>query len=144
MHFVEIDHATRRKMDGALFSEETWSHKLFNWTVGVNENNSAAYYGMIAFGISPDGKYFDAMHVVYRIDFKLLPRQIITQNKHSILHVFGLVSWTTTSEHMQPAKISTHTVKLLENFFRFKAMEGFYKEGIIDSINYVNQIDEIA
>ena len=34
-------------------------------------------------------------------------------------------------------------LKRIQNFFRFKALEGFYKEGLIDEINVVPSIEDL-
>lgn len=127
-------------MEGVLFVEETWEYKILEWKFNTG-SDSGALYGMMAFGKSPDKKYFDCMYVVYTMDFKISKREIITEKKHTIL--FGIYSWTTEDVERSDRKIGTKSAKALQNFFRLKALQGFYKEGVTESICYVDSLDDI-
>ncbi|WAR16213.1 hypothetical protein MAR_030807 [Mya arenaria] len=128
-----IDIATRRKMEGILFSREAWKHELIEWKINTG-NESGSRYGMIAFCKSPDGLFLDCMCVLYKMNFKVSPQRLIKTRDKSAL--FGLITWTTTEEQVQERTLGAYSIKRLKNFFRLKALKGFYHEGIIDSIDY--------
>ncbi|XP_061195793.1 uncharacterized protein LOC133204027 [Saccostrea echinata] len=130
----------RQKMEGILFSDEAWEYKIMEWKFNQGANSSARY-GMMALGRSPDLKYIDCMYVLYKMDFKIAPEEIVTEKTDSWL--WGLVSWTTEERECKERNLGSKSVKALQNFFRLKALEGFYKEGLIESINYVPSIEEI-
>lgn len=89
---------------------------------------------MIAFGKSKDGKEIDCMYILYKMDFRLAPKEIVTTKKHSLL--FGLINWNTISKETEESCLDFKMVEDLQNFFRLKALKGFYNEGLIDKINY--------
>ena len=97
---------------------------------------------MIAFGKSKDGKFVDCMYCLYKLDFKVAPERIITTKQHSVL--WGLVKWESVEERVQERVLGVKSLKRIKNFFRFKALEGFYKEGLIDRINVVPSIEDVA
>ncbi|XP_052764217.1 uncharacterized protein LOC128206091 [Mya arenaria] len=130
---------TRKKMNGVLFSDGSWEHKVVDWNFSPGKT-SGSRYGMLAFGKSADAKYVDAMFVMYKMDFKISPKVIVTEKQNSAL--FGFIKWTSKEEHLEETKLGPGTIKRLQNFFRVKALEGFYNEGIIDEINYTATLDE--
>jgi len=67
---------------------------------------------------------------------------MVSTTQHSLL--WGLVNWQTTDVHYEDKPLGQKTIKRMQNFFRMKALEGFYKEGVIDSINYVESMDAIT
>lgn len=92
---------------------------------------------MIAFGKSKDGHEIDCMYILYKMDFNLAPRQIATKKEHSLL--FGLINWNTIGKGTEEEScLDLKMVEDLQNFFRLKALKGFYNEGLIDRINYVD------
>lgn len=127
-------------MEGILFTDESWDYKMVEWKFNKGEN-SGARYGMMAFGRSPDLKYVDSMYVLYKMDFKIAPKNIVTVKEDSWL--FGLFSWTTSSSEKVEQSLGSNSIKKLQNFFRLKALEGFYKEGLIETINYVDSLDQL-
>lgn len=138
--FIGIDQKTRLKMEGILFTDESWDYKLVEWKFNKAEN-SGARYGMMAFGRSPDMKYVDSMYVLYKMDFKIAPKDYVTKKEDSWL--FGLFSWITISSEKEEQSLGSNSIKKLQNFFRLKALEGFYKEGLIETINYVDSLDQL-
>lgn len=128
-------------MEGVLFSKGGWEHRLIEWKINIGSANSGARYGMIAFGRSSDGKEVDCMYILYKMNFKIKPRKIVDQKEHSLL--FGLINWTTECKTEEEGAFGFDSVKKIQNFFRLKAMQGFYKEGMIDKINYVKSIDDV-
>lgn len=81
------------------------------------------------------------MYVMYKMDFKLAPREWVNKKKHSVLG--GLLSWTTRKVVKEERSIGTETIKNIQNFFRLKALEAFQREGLIKSINYVQSLEDV-
>ncbi|XP_061182538.1 uncharacterized protein LOC133190871 [Saccostrea echinata] len=135
-----IDDDVRLKMEGILYAKESWEYKIVEWKFNKGDN-SGARYGMVAFGRSPDGMYVDCMYVMYKMDFKIAPKVIVTEKKHSAW--WGLKTWTTRRVETEERNLGTKTIKVLQNFFRLKALEGFYKEGLIERINYVPSLEDV-
>lgn len=104
-------------------------------------DDSGARYGMIAFGKSKDQKYVDCMYVLYKMDFKVAPQAIVTKKEHS--WIFGLFKYSTEEVEYVERTLGSKSIQAMQNFFRVKALEGFYKEGLIESINYVNSLEDI-
>ena len=126
-----IDEKTRKKMEGILLSVE-WAHKVVEFKYNCKSSGYGARYGMIAFGKSRDGKFVDCMYCIYKLDFKVAPRIITTQPS-----LWGLLTGQTVEEQEKKRSLDFKSLKRIQNFFRFKALEGFYKEGLIDKINVV-------
>lgn len=132
-----IDSQMRKKMNAIGFAG-TWDNKIVEWKFNADET-SAARYGMLAFGKSSDEKYIDCMYLLYKIDFNLAPTERVTTDSM----YYGLMAWTTTTVHKESRKLGLDNIKQLQNFFRLKALNGFYNEGVIDRINYVRSIEDI-
>ena len=135
-----IDEEMRKKMNGIEWASE-WAYKVMEFKYN-SSSDSSARYGMIAFGKSKDGKFVDCMYCLYKLDFKVAPERIITKKEHSVL--WGLVKWESVEERVQKRVLGVKSLKRIKNFFRFKALEGFYKEGLIDRINVVPSIEDVA
>ena len=135
-----IDEEMRKKMNGIEWAGE-WAYKVMEFKYNASSDSSARY-GMIAFGKSKDGKFVDCMYCLYKLDFKVAPERIITTKHHSSL--WGLIKWQTVGEKEQERVLGVKPLKRIQNFFRFKALEGFYKEGLIDEINVVPSIEDLA
>ena len=135
-----IDEEMRKKMNGIEWASE-WAYKVMEFKYN-SSSDSSARYGMIAFGKSKDGKFVDCMYCLYKLDFKVAPERIITTKQHSVL--WGLIKWETVEERVQKRVLGVKSLKRIKNFFRFKALEGFYKEGLIDQINVVPSIEDLA
>lgn len=120
-------------MNGIIFAEGNWENKIIEWKFNAKKTSNARY-GMIAFGKSKDGQEIDCMYILYKMDFKLAPRKITTKKEHSLL--FGLINWNTISKETEESCLDFKMVEDLQNFFRLKALKGFYNEGLIDKINY--------
>lgn len=134
-----IDEGMRKKMNGIQWASE-WSYKVVEFKYNA-ANDSGARYGMIAFGKSKDGKFVDCMYCLYKLDFKVAPERIVTKKEHSVL--WGLCKWETVEEKIQERVLGVKSLKRIKNFFRFKALEGFYQEGLIDQINVVPSIEDV-
>lgn len=135
-----IDDALRLKMNGILYTEKSWEYKMVEWKF-KKADESGARYGMIAFGRSKDQQYVDCMYVLYKMDFKVAPQQIVTKKEHSWL--WGLLNYSTEKIEYVERTLGSKSIQAMQNFFRVKALEGFYKEGLIESVNYVNSLEDI-
>lgn len=135
-----IDEEMREKMNGIQWAKE-WSHKIMEFKYNA-ANDSGARYGMIAFGKSEDGQFVDCMYCLYKLDFKLASEKTITTKEHSVL--WGLLKWQTVKEVVKEAMIDVELLKRIKNFFRFKALRGFYDEGLIDQMNVVPSIEDVV
>lgn len=129
----------RKKMNGIEFAAE-WAYKVIEFKYN-KKDNSGARYGMVAFGKSEDKKSIDCMYVLYKMDFKVAPQEIVTTKDHSLF--WDLCKWQTTETKIVKRTLGVKSIKLLQNFFRVKALQGFYKEGLIDTINYVPSIEDV-
>ncbi|KAH3795179.1 hypothetical protein DPMN_148727 [Dreissena polymorpha] len=135
-----IDEGTRKKMNSVFFAKGGWEHKLMEWKM-VKGDDAVARYGMIAFGRSPDKEFVDCMFVIYKLDFKIAPKVIVTENKHSMF--FDFIKWTIHTQETEEQTLGVRTIKAFQNFVRSKALKGFVEEGLIEQINYVGSLDEI-
>ena len=118
----------------------SWSYQIYEFKYNKGDT-SGARYGMVAFSKSTDRKFIDFMYVLYKMDFKLAPQEIVTTNSHSML--WGIVTWQTTKREYVERTLGVKPIKQIQNFFRVKALQHFYNEGLIDRINYVPSIEEI-
>ena len=134
-----IGEEARKKMDGSLYASD-WEYKIVDFKYNPS-SDSGARYGMIAFGKSKDGMFVDCMYCLYKLDFKVAPTKIIKKER-SIF--WGLVKWETVENRVQESELGVKSLKRIQNFFRVKALEGFYKEGLIDKINVVPSIDDVV
>lgn len=135
-----IDEKQRKKMNGVLFGGDTWDHKIFDWKLEDKGYKANARYCMIAFGKSSDGNYVDCVYVLYKMELEI-PKEIVVKERHS--HLFGLLQWTTTSVRENKSMLEMKRNKEYKNFFRLKALQGFYNEGLMDRINYVPSLDKV-
>jgi len=136
-----VDTKIRKKLNGILITDKSWKEKIIEWNFDKGQN-SEARYGMIALAKSPDGKYVDSMYVMYKLDFKIAPKREVTETKKKYL--WGLFSTTHVDVQVIERSVGALELTRLQNLFRLKAMEGFYKEGFIKSINYVDSLDAIT
>ncbi|CAG2189708.1 unnamed protein product [Mytilus edulis] len=90
-----INDNIRKKMEGVLFVNDTWEYKILEYKFNTGKD-SGAKYGLIAFGKSPDQKYYDCMYVLYNMDFRVAKKTEFVEKKHRFL--WGLFSWTTTDK----------------------------------------------
>ncbi|XP_028411151.1 uncharacterized protein LOC114533757 [Dendronephthya gigantea] len=123
-----IDADARKKMDGIRWTDE-WAYKIIELKYNNSSSDSSARYGMIAFSKSNDGGIVrvDCMYCLYKLDFDVAPQRIVT----------------TAEETLQESVPGIKSPWRIKNFFRYKALEGFYKEGLIDRINIVPSIEDV-
>ena len=133
-----IDKELRLKLNGIKWTDQ-WSHKIFEFKYNKGDT-SGARYGMVAFGKSADRKFIDCKYVLYKMDFKIAPQVIVTKIYHNLCN---LLKWQTTEREYVERTLGVKSIKQLQNFFRVKALQHFYNEGLIDSINYVPSIEDI-
>ena len=134
-----IDKELREKLNGIKWNDH-WSHKIYEFKYKKGAA-SGARYGMLAFAKSTNRKFIDLSYVLYKMDFKIAPQEIVTKNSHSAL--WGLVTWQTTEREYVERTLGIKFIKQIKNFFMVKALQRFYNEGLIDRINYVPSIEEI-
>jgi hypothetical protein len=140
-HFLTgITETDRNKWNGIHFAEK-WTSKIVEWKFNADTADESgvqgARYGIIAFAKSPDGKYVDCNLAIYKLDFRVAPKLLLKEN--SIL--WGLYVWSTVEKHEIDRSISKDEIAKFQNFFRYKALNEFKKEGIIDRISYSNRIE---
>lgn len=135
-----IDDALRKKMNGMLFADTSWEYQFVEWNF-KKADDSGAKYGMIAFGRSKDQQYVDCMYVLYNMDFKIAPQKIVTKSKKSYL--YGLFSSSREDVEYVERPLGLKSIQSMQNFFRCKALQGFYEQGLIESINYVQSLEDI-
>ncbi|XP_015777876.1 PREDICTED: uncharacterized protein LOC107355800 isoform X6 [Acropora digitifera] len=138
--YDDIDKTMRKKMNAIKWGSE-WSYKIVECKYNAG-NDSVAKYAMIAFGKSRDGNFLDCMYCLYKLDFKVAPEKIVTKKEHSAL--WGLFKWETVEEEVKERVLGVKSLKRIKNFFRFKALEGFYQEGLIDQINVVPSLEDVV
>ncbi len=133
------------KMEGIRWAEN-WSYKIMEFKYnqkdesGANKDGSGARYGMVAFGKDNSGKFVDCMYVLYKMDFTIAPEVIITEKKKS--YIFGLFTSTSQECETKERTLGVNSIKVLQNFFRAKALQGFHKEGLVNEINWVQTLEE--
>jgi len=135
-----IDEEMRKKMRGIQWASE-WSTKIVEFKYKVGDE-SGARYAMIAFGKSKDGKFVDCMYCLYKLTFKVAPEKIIKTKENS--YFWGLYKWDTEEEEVRERMLGVKSLKRIKNFLRFKALQGFYHEGLIDQINVVPSIEDVV
>ncbi|XP_056017934.1 uncharacterized protein LOC125664676 [Ostrea edulis] len=135
-----VTDADRRKWNGIHFAEK-WTSKIIEWKFNADTAEASgvqgARYGIIAFAKSSDGKYVDCMLAIYKLDFRLAPKLILKEN--SVL--WGLYVWSTMEKEEIDRSISREEIAKFQNFFRYKALNEFKREGIIDKISYTNRLE---
>lgn len=139
-----MDDDTITKARAIKFSRRGLEIKVVEWKFNKDEkvdDKSGARYGMMALCRSADQKAVDCMYVIYSMDFKIAPKEIVTEKTHSLF--MGLFTFTTQHVKKVERSLGVKSIKSLQNFFRMKALQGFYSEGLIDSINYVPSIEDI-
>ena len=135
-----VDKEMRKKMNGIQWASE-WSYKIVEFKYNA-ANDSGARYGMVVFVKSKDRKFVDCMYCLYKLDFKVAPAKVLIEKERSIL--WGLLKWETVEKKVQKRVLGPELLKRIENFFRYKALEGFYRQGLIDQINVVPSLQHMV
>ncbi|XP_061166041.1 uncharacterized protein LOC133174966 [Saccostrea echinata] len=135
-----ITEADRHKWNGVNYAEE-WTTKIVEWKFNADSADSSgvqgARFGIVGFAKSADGKYVDCMLAIYKLDFRLSPKLVIKEN--AIL--WGLYVWSTVDKEEIDRSISREEIAKFQNFFRYKALNEFKKEGVIDQISYTDRLE---
>lgn len=105
--------------------------RQFKFNVDTEDNIFRARYGMVV--MAKSGDRVECNYVLYKMDFR-----IAVSKERSIL--WGLFRWESTDPDKTAQLVNDMS---FPNFFRTKAIEEFYKEGIIESINYVRTINDV-
>lgn len=105
--------------------------RQFKFNVDTEDNIFRARYGMVV--MAKSGDRVQCNYVLYKMDFR-----IAVSKERSIL--WGLFRWESTDPDKTAQLVNDMS---FPNFFRTKAIEEFYKEGIIESINYVGTINDV-
>lgn len=129
-----FDEKTRENVASILLTDEPWDQKLVEWKYN-NAEQTGARYCMMAFDRSPDMKFIDCMYIIYKMDFTINPNEIV-KDVHKLL--WRLFSWNLSGTEIKKNHHGTSGITILQNFFRLKALEGFYEKGLIEKINYVD------
>lgn len=98
----------------------------FKYNVDNIDDMYRSRYGMVV--LAKSGNRIDCMYVLFKLDFKL------AAYKRSIL--WGLFEWTSSSNFSKNVNDAS-----FRNFFRKKALEAFYNQGIIDSFQIVESLE---
>ncbi|XP_062607960.1 uncharacterized protein LOC134269768 isoform X2 [Saccostrea cucullata] len=135
-----VTEADRNKWNGVHFADE-WTSKIVEWKFNADTADSTgvqgARFGIVGFAKSADGKYVDCMLAIYKLDFRLAPNLVLKEN--SIL--WGLYVWSTVEKEEIDRSISREEITKFQNFFRYKALNEFKKEGVIDRISYTDRLE---
>lgn len=114
------------------------SSKIIEWKFQADTTKSSglqgARYGIVAFAKSSDGKFVDCMLAIYKLDFKLAPT--LVSKERSML--WGFYKYCTLERAEIDKSLSKDEIEKFQNYFRFKALSEFKKEGVIDQISYTN------
>ena len=141
--FDGIDQKMRRKMEGALFGN-SWKNTIQEIDPMIEEVDPYRHeckYGVVAFAKSSAKKSFDFAYCLFKMDIKIKPWRIEWIKKEKSL-LFGLFKWET----VEPIKCKAESVrgknmKKITNFFRYKALEEFCQQGVIDRVNEVASLE---
>lgn len=135
-----IDDEKRAEM-GIIVSDKSWKQHIVEWNFN-KPDRSGVRYGIVAFGRSSDGKYIDCIAVLLKVNFELASTKNITRKRRA--GEIAPLSLTKTKATQTAEDIfGSINKKSLQNFFRLKALEECYKEGIIEKINYINLTDDL-
>lgn len=120
----------KKKLKGAKLSRRFTNHFMeFKYNMEKKDDMFRARYGMVALAKADNN--IDCAYVLYKMDFKLMPAE-----QHSRL--WGLIKWEVPDHEKVKEYGQIITSKSFLNFFRKKALEAFYREGVIEKINYVS------
>lgn len=124
----------KKKTDMRSILTETCNRNVVEWDF-TKPDNLGAQYGIVSFCKSPDGMYVDCFQVVFKMDFKIAPKEE-KPNKRCKYNPLRLFS-TTTNEVPTTNPLEQISSDDFKNFCRQKALEKCFKDGYIDKINYV-------
>lgn len=112
---------------------------IVDWTF-KKPDNSGARYGIVAFGKYPHEKQVDCLHVLYKMDFMIVPKEKSTNKPWYSMG--SRCSTKTVEASKKDDPLTEINGKDFQNFFRLKVLEECYREGYIENINHVNPTDD--
>lgn len=119
-----------KQLKGIRFAKEIDLRIMdFNYVESTDDDMNRSRYGMVV--LAKSGDEIGCMYVLYKMDFK-----IASSKMRSLL--WGLFKWEGPNNSKIAGVVKSRS---FHNFFRTKAMEEFYKEGVIDSVNYVKSLE---
>jgi len=124
-----IDENTLKKLKAVKYGNE-FHNKIFDFAVSVKEVSKCSY-GML--GFKKHGNEVDFMYCVYNISYDI-PERVLKEETRKVSWFWGLLSYDAIVKREVSNQLSIQDVNELKNFFRYKALHGFYQEGLIDSI----------
>lgn len=121
----------RKKWNGIFFGKE-WVSKILEWKfTGHTDGIQGARYAIVALVKSSDGKFVDCMLATYKLDFELTPNEVLSVNS-----IFSKIfKWSSNDDK----GIVMAEIARFKNFFRYKALMEFQKQGIIEKISFTNE-----
>lgn len=137
--FEGFEKETREHLASILLTDEPWDQRLFEWKFN-NAKRTGARYCMLVFDRSQDMEFINSMYVIYKMDFTTNPGEKDEDVPKLLLELF---SWYPSGSEVKEHSHGTGYVPILQNFFRLKALEGLYQEGLVDKINYIDFPDSI-
>lgn len=124
-----IDAKTLQKLEAIKYGKQ-YQNQLFDFVYNP-KGVSKCCYGMI--GFKKHDNEVDFMYCSYNILYDI-PTHVYTQEKRKGSYLFGLITYDEIVDVRHDNSINTKNVNELKNFFRYKALKGFYQEGLIDHI----------
>ncbi|CAG2211291.1 unnamed protein product [Mytilus edulis] len=127
---VTIDCKVREHILNALTADNSWDFKMVEWK-NRKSDGTAASYGMIAFGKSPNQQFVDVILALYNMDYVLDGRAEVKTREQAWFHPYS------SDEDV------SLTFGSIQNFFRVKALEECKSRGFIKSVEYVKSLNDI-
>lgn len=113
---------------------------ILEWKFKMDDN-FGCWYVMLNFNWFLDGVFLDCIYVFYKMDFKIVLKIVF---KEKIYLFFGdLMSWVLNNFEKMKYKFELKSNLYFENFFWLKVIEGVYKEGLIEKIDYVEFLEDM-
>lgn len=124
-----IGEKEKAKLKGIKWTQQLQTRIMdFKFNMDKNDDMYKSRYGMVV--LAKSGDTIGCMYVLYKMDFK-----IAVSKTRSLL--WGLFNWEVSGPNNITRVVNSAS---FHNFFRMKAIDEFYKEGIIDSINEVSRL----
>lgn len=128
--FIGIGEKEKAQLKGIKWTQQLETRIMdFKFNIDDNDDIYKSRYGMVV--LAKSGDTIGCMYVLYKMEFK-----IAVSERRSLL--WGLFNWEVSDPNNIARVVNGAS---FHNFFRKKAIEEFYKEGIIDSISDVSSIE---
>ena len=122
-----IDDKLREKYEGIIYGP--WS--TYSDDFKQNHGTTKTTYGQVNFGKDDDGSQFACVYAFYTAEMKFADE--IVKTSHPIL--WGLINIKTFEK--KQADLPPEDIEAIHTYFRFRALDGFLKTGVIAKINWV-------